>query len=141
MISLTPSDSRYSDTPQPNKQENRVLGTGGSRSARSFPGGEEKPAFFVPLQCMVHSRTTFENRVRKDIGDGSQEVPERVGFRGESRGVGDGRGVGGDSLFGSQAFLFGFVGVARFGFGGSVCDVGVLCGWVIEWLIGWWMIG
>ena len=86
----------------------------------------------------------LQNYLRESRAKGHRRripVPERVGFRGESRGVGDGRGVGGDSLFGSQAFLFGFVGVARFGFGGSVCDVGVLCGWVIEWLIGWWMIG
>lgn len=49
-MSLTRSDNRYSHTPKSNKQENRVPGRGGSRSARSSLDGEEKPAFFAPLR-------------------------------------------------------------------------------------------
>lgn len=57
--------------------------------------------------------------MREDVGGGAQEVPEGMRFRGDVCGVGERGGVGGVSLLGSQAFLFGFVEVARFGFGGG----------------------
>lgn len=57
--------------------------------------------------------------MREDVGGGAQKVPEGMRFRGDTRRVGDGRGIRGVSLFGSQAFLFGFVEVAWFGFGGD----------------------